>query len=143
MTNETDLPARFGVALDQIRAMRKGLSEGPDWIRKDRAILYTPEGLERLASALQVPNPFASEKKEGAAILERRVLFVKRKVTNPKILMAVGTEGEVRGVAAAIFRVRVRDASMFIPGNRLEPCRHVQADLWAFEGVAPRRRGRV
>ena len=136
MTNESDMPDVLGLSLNELRTLREGLSEGTDWIRKGRAVFYTEAGSARLLEILNISK--IAEKKEGAR--ERRELWVKLLVRNPRMLMAVATFEEVRGADAGRFRVQVRDASKFVPGMRLDACRHLQADLYVFEGQAPRNR---
>lgn len=133
-TNETDLAEVLGVSINELRTLRAGAPEGRAWVRKGRAVFWSQEGVDGLRCSL---GGVALEKKEGAAL---RVLWVKLRVRNPKMLIAVATAEEVRGADAGRYRVRVRDASRFAVGQCLEGCRHVQADLYAFEGRVPRSR---
>lgn len=121
------------------------LLDGEDIRSVGTYLQISKKGAAKLMGYLGVSEGTESafEKKEEAAA-DLVPLYVLRVVKNPRILLAVETREEVRGEAsgqARVLRVQVRDNTKFSPGQLMETCRHVQADLYRFEGRPPRRRG--
>lgn len=130
---EPDVAERLGMPLEELRELRKGMKEGAEWKRLGAGVVYLPRGVTALLGLLQLEE--LPPKKKGGPVC----LWVRRLVRNPRILLAVAEPEEVRardGVAE--LRVRVRDSRHYAIGMALEPCRHLEADLYAYEGRAPR-----
>lgn len=143
----TAVADRLGLSMQDVMDLKEQipLLDGEDIRSVGTYLQISKKGAAKLMGYLGVSEGAESafEKKEGAAE-ELVPLYVLRVVKNPRILLAVETREEVRGAdsgQARVLRVQVRDNTKFSPGQLMETCRHVQADLYRFEGRPPRRRG--
>jgi hypothetical protein len=141
----TAVASRLGLSMQDVKDLKESipLIDGEDLRQVGNYLQISKKGAAKLMGYLGVSEGTeeAFEKKEGAELVP---LYVLRLVKNPRLLLAVETAAEVRGAfsgQARVLRVQVRDNTKFSPGMLMETCRHVQADLYRFEGRPPRRRG--
>lgn len=145
LTNEALVAQRLGVSRDELRALRKkekgaGLREGAHWSRgENKAIEYTQAGIAEAMRILADAAPTQDELEGIAAAPQRAVLHIARLVTNRRLVLAVADPADVRNPKAALLRVQVKNSKKMRPGMVLDRCRHISADLYAFEGRKARK----
>jgi len=145
LTNEAAVASRLGVSRDDLRELRKkekgagGLEEGVHWQRGDnKAVLYTQAGIAEAMRIIAESLPTQEEIEEAFKAPVRVRLHVARIVSNKSIVLAVRTAEEVRS-PKGLLRVQVKNSKKMRPGMILDVCRHLNADLYAFEGRKARR----
>ena len=162
---EATLPETLGVGRDELRELRRRLTEGQDWILKKKRVRWSEAGVNRLRELLKLPasaptgtgnstatslpvsekTPPASNAAQPDASAAAVTLLVWQTVTNSRILEAYlpGTDPQQR---KNIVRVRVRDNKNFLRFVHEKPmelkARHLNADLYELATACPRWIGR-
>jgi hypothetical protein len=133
-----DVPKRLGISHAALRAAREKMTEGTDWRTSEdgRAVEYALSTLEKICE----------EKKGAAEVLTEEPavtrLFVRKKVGNPRIVLAVRRMEDVRSLEAVeMCTVRVKHSDRFVPGMVLDECKHVGGSVFEYVGKPPRRKG--
>lgn len=146
LTNEATVAQRLGVPRSVLRALRKkengaaGVEEGAHWLRgENQAVEYTQAGIAELMRIFADSPPSNAEIEELTAAPTHVALYVARTVANKRLVLAVQELGEVKNPKASLLRVQVKNSKKMRPGMVLDLCRHVSADLYAFEGRKARR----
>lgn len=144
LTNEATVAERLGVARAVLRDLRKNgaVIEGEHWHRgENQAVEYLPAGIKKIAADLGLGDgsPAPDVLEEIAAAPTHVELVIYRTVRNHRLVLAVRTPEELRACNPSLLRVSVKNSKKMRPGMVLELCRHVSADLYAFEGRKPRR----
>lgn len=150
---ESELAETLGLAQSVLKAQRASLPlvRGTDWQLVRNRVCYTREAREKILSGLQVVSLPAAAGPEKSAIggpaaslapLEQfrpdlAALVCVKLPRNRRILLA----RLAGGAPHALVRVRVKDSGKFTPGMELQ-ARHLAADLYQFEGHAPRWTGK-
>lgn len=111
----------LGLPVAELRRLRK--KSLPDLKRWDE------DSIKKMAELIAGDVPVADPAGQTFARLR-----VERTVPNPNIVLAMCGEMPVR--------VRVRSSANFVRGMYIEGARHVDGDLWAYEGKLPRLKGR-
>jgi hypothetical protein len=52
---ESGLPTRLGINRDELRELRRQLTEGVDWVLKKKRVRFSEEGVNRLRGLLNLP----------------------------------------------------------------------------------------
>jgi hypothetical protein len=144
-TAEADLAEHYGVPIKVLAALRnRHLTEEAHWQKNGRAIHYTAAGLVELALHMQAPE--ALPLVPAAPPITARLVIVKCRFTNPKLVLAKksgepAAPGEPEP-APEIVRVKVRSSLKMRPGMVLNPCEPLDLEngYWVFRGKLPRNR---
>ena len=134
MTLEDDLAAELGLNRDEMRALRRShLVEGETWLRKNKRLFLTAEGVRLIKGAVGVrPEPVMEKRSEVAG----ETLRVLRMPRNTRILEAEKKDGRV-------VRVRVSSNVNFVVGMEIRArAEGPYGDVMTLEGRCPRFRGR-
>jgi hypothetical protein len=148
--SESDLAQFLGCARNDLRRIRAAcLLPGIDWLSDEhtRAILITQSGIAKIRGSLRLPPEpvrlalpwqgndaiLSPGKKNGSRFTPLTVV----KLTRFHRII------DCRDPSGSPARLRVRDSANFVPGMLVPTCVHEQADLYAYEGRLPRRKGRL
>ncbi len=134
LTLEDDLAAELGLNRDEMRRQRRAhLVEGVTWLRKNKRLWLTEEGVRLIKEAMGVrPEPVLERRSEA----EGETLRVLRIPRNARILEAEKKDG-------GVVRVRVSSNVNFVPGMEIKArTEGPYGDVMTLEGRCPRFRGR-
>jgi hypothetical protein len=149
----------LGIGRKRLRALRAEMTEGVDWTTRQKSVVFTAKGLERLREMV-ASEPEAAPGDNGGApchdpapkdtpdylmppeafwkpYLETPATWVRirRVLANPHVL-----EGE-RTSDGAVVRLRVRPSPLWKAGMTL-PCVQLESDYYQYAGKMPRYAGK-
>lgn len=130
----------IGIHVSDIKRLRKKILDADDYVKAGKSVLLKKSGVEKIAAEIE-PEKKETVEDVVVQIPEApvvRELVVDARCPNPRIMLAhFVADGKIVRV-----RVRVRDSGKFTRGMTIPSCRMVQETLYAYEGRAPRIKGR-
>ncbi len=132
-TLEAALAVQLGIAAAELRSRRPSLIEGEDWHRRGRAVVWTAAGVSRLKEliGLDAGTIIAPAPATPAVVIAE---VVRSNFRNRRLISAT----LARAGTVALVLVLVRDAGMYLHGQRIEV--RPNGSGW-MEARRPRRRG--
>tara|TARA_Y100000593_G_C4315368_1_gene340582 strand:- start:3605 stop:4060 length:456 start_codon:yes stop_codon:yes gene_type:complete len=124
-TLERDLAAGWQLPRRELARHRTELSEGADWWRRGRAIVYGDGGIEKMRCLLGLNGEVSIPRQPRQVAIK-----TDRRIRNPRLIEAQYEDKRIL--------VRVRDQSLYVPGMLVLIRR--DGPGWA-EAVKPKRKG--
>jgi len=139
---ESRVAKALGLSQMDLAAFREAkLKEGDDWTRYHGAVVYTDMGFEKIKRWYEKFPGAGAGNVEIESDKEYAFLKVYRTTKNPKLLLAVGVDVEIRNrkklpVPEIIQRIKVGPSKVWCPGMIIR-CLRVIGNRWIYRGKLP------